>query len=171
MTFHSEKYDKIIAIDPDTQRSGVCLLDVKTKRVEVCALSFPKLLDYLMSKKAECTKSGESLCVVVEAGWINKSNWHVTRRDNLQSASAKGNATGRNHETGRKIVECAKHYKMNVIEVQPLRKIWKGNNRKITHEELSQFVSIPGRTSQDQRDAVLIAWCFAGLPVSVKTMR
>lgn len=171
MISHSEKYDKIIAIDPDTQKSGVCLLDVKTKRVEVCALSFPDLLDYLKDKRDEYANSGENLHVVVEAGWVNKSHWHVTRIDNLRSASAKGNATGRNHETGRKIVECAKHYKLNVIEVQPLRKIWRGNNRKITHEELSQFVSIPGRTSQDQRDAILIAWCFAGLPVRVRSAR
>lgn len=171
MTSHSEKCAKVIAIDPDTQKSGVCLLDVKTRKLEVCSLSFPKLLDYLKLKRDEYAKSGESLCVVVEAGWINKSNWHVTRRDNLQSASAKGNATGRNHETGRKIVECAKHYKMNVIEVQPLRKMWKGRDRKITHEEMAQFVDVPSRTSQDQRDAILIAWCFAGLPVRFRPAR
>lgn len=168
MIFHSEECDKVIAIDPDTQKSGVCLLDVKTKGVEVCSLSFPNLLDYLKLKRDECVKSGENLCVVVEAGWVNKSNWHITRRDNLQSASAIGDKVGRNHETGRKIVECAKHYKMSVVEVQPLQKVWKGRDRKITHEELSQFVSIPSRTSQDQRDAILLAWWIAGFPIKMK---
>lgn len=168
MTSHSEKCDRIIAIDPDTQKSGVCLLDVKTRKVEVCALSFPDLLDYLRLKRAECAKLGEKLCVVVEAGWINKSHWHKSANVNYHNAAAIGNKTGRNHETGRKIVECAKHYKMNVVEVQPLRKVWKGKDRKITHEELSQFVEIPSRTSQDQRDAILIAWCFAGLPVRIR---
>jgi hypothetical protein len=46
------------------------------------------------------------------------------------------------------------------------RNIWRGKDGKITHEELAAFTGITGRTNQEERDAMLIAWNYANLPLS-----
>jgi len=61
-----------------------------------------------------------------------------------------------------------KHYGIEVIEHFPLRKIWKGKDGKITQEELASFTGLKGRTNQDARDAALLAWSFANLPIRLK---
>ena len=162
------KYDNIIAIDPDVDKSGVAYLKTSTRQLEVSNLEFPLLLDYLQQAKNIREESKESLIVLVEAGWLIQSNWHLHRGDNLKTASAKGNSAGRNHETGRKVVEMCKHYGIEVIEHFPLRKIWKGKDGKITQEELASFTRLKGRTNQDARDAALLAWSFANLPIRLK---
>lgn len=163
-----KKYDNIIAIDPDVEKSGVAYLKVSTKQLEVSNMTFPDLLDYLQHSKKVRDESNESLIVVVEAGWLIQSNWHLTKKDNTRTASAKGNSAGRNHETGRKIVEMCKHYGIEVLEHFPLKKCWKGTDGKITHKELASFTGLTGRTNQDARDAALLAWCFAGFPIRLK---
>ena len=79
-----------------------------------------------------------------------------------------GNHTGRNHEVGRKIVEMCRHYGIEVVEQPPLRKIWKGKDGKITNEELQHLAIITDKTNQETRDAALIAWEYAGLPIRIK---
>lgn len=160
--------DNIIAIDPDVDRSGVAWLRPKTRRLECDALSFPELLDYLLSARRKCDECCESLMVVVEAGWLVRTHYHANRRDNYRSAAAKGNAVGRNHEIGRQIVQMCRHYDLEVVEQRPLRKIWAGPDRKITHRELTAFAPIANRrrTSQEMRDACLLAWNHAALPMS-----
>jgi hypothetical protein len=162
-----KKYNTIIAIDPDVDKSGVAFLEVATRKLEISSLAFPQLLDYLKFVKMENEKvkllggfnppPENRIIVVVEAGWLNCSNWHLKSSDTKRIASAKGNSTGRNHETGRKIVEIAKHYGFEVHEQVPLRKSWKGKDGKITHEELASFTGLIGKTNQDARDAALLA--------------
>ena len=51
-----------------------------------------------------------------------------------------------------------------------MTKHWKGDEGKITHEELSYIVGpLPKRTNQDQRDATILAWWYADLPIKIKT--
>ena len=152
----------ILAIDPDVERSGVAFLDHETKRTDVQGLSFPMLMDYLISNKHH----KQFFTVVVEAGWLNKSNWHLNYKDSKQLIAAKGNSVGRNHETGRKIIEMAKHYGYKVVEIKPMKTIWKAG--KISHEEISRFIpDFPKRSNQDVRDAALIAWIFAGFSIKI----
>jgi hypothetical protein len=163
-----KKYDHIIAIDPDVDKSGVAYLVPKTRKLSVKDYTFPVLLDYLQGAKRTIDKKNESLIVVVEAGWLSKANWHLRRYDNIRVASAKGNSTGRNHEVGRKIVEMCQHYELEVLEHFPLRKTWKGADGKITREELAYFTGFNKRSNQEMRDAALLAWAFAGLPIRAK---
>lgn len=165
MNLKKRKSDFIIAVDPDVEKSGVALLNIETRKLKVGSLSFPDLMDYLSSAKRQYMIRGKMITVVVEAGWLNKSNWHLGPRDTKAVAAAKGNATGRNHETGRKIIEMAKHIGLNVEEIKPLSKCWSGKDRKITQKELQSFTGLKGRTSQDMRDAALIAWVYAGFPI------
>lgn len=162
------KYDNIIAIDPDVEKSGVAYLKPSTRQLKVSNLEFPLLLEYLQKAKQKRDETKESLVVIVEAGWLIESNWHLHKGDNVRTASAKGNSAGRNHETGRKIVEMCRYYGLEVVEHIPLRKCWKGKDGKITHDELASFTGLKGKTNQDVRDAALLAWSFANLPIRIK---
>nr|DAD88326.1 MAG TPA: HOLLIDAY JUNCTION RESOLVASE [Siphoviridae sp. ctnks32] len=164
----SRKYDNIIAIDPDISKSGVAFLKPSTKQLEVSNLTFPQVVDYLNQAKSVRDKTGETLIVLVEASWLIKGIWHLSSWERRQRAASKGYDVGRNHETGKKIVEMCQHLEIEVLEHYPLRKCWKGKDGKITHEELSSFTGLTGRTNQDARDAALLAWSFANLPIRLK---
>ena len=155
----------IIGIDPDCDKSGVARLE--GNQLELSSLSFPELIDYLMRLKGAELNGGARVVVVVEASWRISTNWHTGRYDTIRTAARKGKDAGRCHEVGRKIVECARHYGLEVVEKLPLKKIWKGKDGKITHEELGAFARIPNRTNQEQRDAALLAWDHAGLPIRI----
>ena len=154
------------SIDPDKEKSGVAFLKVKTRQLEVTNLSFPLLLEYLQHAKAKRDETGESLIVVVEAGWMNKKSCFHAAQGKQAEKIAKD--VGANHETGRKIIEMCEHWGIEVLPHIPLLKCWKGKDRKITHEELASFTGIMGRTNQDARDAALLAWTYAGLPIRMK---
>lgn len=163
------KYDNIIAIDPDREKSGVAYLHPGSRRLEVSNLSFPLLLDYLKASKEEYERISESLIVVVEAGWkAKKSNYHAMMGHRAEKIAKD---VGANHETGRKIVEMCRYYGLEVEEHAPLPKCWQGRDRKITQEEPESFTGLHGRTNQDARDAALLAWMYAGLPIKVPSWR
>lgn len=159
-------YEYIIAIDPDCEKSGFAWLEVKTKSITVMSLDFPSLIDKLINGRGKISNT----IVVVEAGWLNESNWHLGKYDSKRVAAAKGNAVGRNHETGRKIIEMCKHHGIDVVEQKPLKKCWGSNDGKITHEEIAYFINgFPNRSNQEVRDAALIAWNYAGFPIRVNS--
>lgn len=160
------KYQNIIGIDPDAEKSGVAYLKPATRSLELTTLAFPDLLDYLQFCKARTVEFGESLIVIVEAGWmVEKSNYHPIQGHRAEKIAKD---VGRNHETGRKIAEMCRHWGIEILEHHPLRKMWKGKDGKITHDELASFTFITGRTNQESRDAALLAWEYAGLPILVK---
>lgn len=157
--------DYIIGIDPDCEKSGVAVLSVKTRRIDLYSMPFPVLIDFFV----DANERLENCLVLVEAGWMNQSNWHLHPKDSKAKAAAKGNAVGRNHETGRKIYEMARHYKIKILPVKPLRKCWKAKDGKISHDEIVHFIpSFPQRSNQETRDAALIAWNYAGFPIKIK---
>lgn len=167
-----KKYDNVIGIDGDVDKSGVAFLHVPTRKLEASTLTFPELLDYLQFVKKTSIEKNETVVVVVEASWLISHHWQTKRGDNQRVTARKGNSAGRNHEVGRKIVEMCEHYGLEVIEQRPLRKCWKGRDGKITADELNYILinggSLPiKRSNQEMRDAVLLAWNYAGLPIRV----
>lgn len=162
------KRDRVIGIDPDCDKSGVTELHIKSRSLNVTNLSFPLLVDYLKCMKEDFVdRQKESIIVVVEAGWMNESNWHATR-SNPAAAAKIGQNTGRNHEVARKIAEMARHIGLEVDEIRPLRKCWKGKDGKITQEELSKIVGgLDKRLNQDARDSCILSWVYAGLPIKL----
>lgn len=162
------QYNTVVAIDPDVERNGVARLDIGTRSLNITALPFPETLEYLHS-----LKSSSQTIVVIEAGWLNKSHWHHTRFDGVANAAAKGDAVGRNHETGRKIAEMCEYWKIPYRLVKPLalrvrgRNIWKGKDGKITAEEFKSITGYKGRTNQEGRDSGLLAWVTANLPIRI----
>jgi hypothetical protein len=160
------KYDTIIAIDPDVDKSGVAELSPLHRLLEVTSLSFPQLLDYLQTRKELSGTAKTTLLVVVEAGWMNTiSNYHTAAGRRGQRIAKN---VGANHKVGKMIVEMCEYYAIPVTTVKPLKKMWKGKDGKITQAEIASFTGITGRTNQEGRDAALIAWVYAGLPIKVK---
>jgi hypothetical protein len=161
-----KKYDTVIAIDPDIAESGVAELSPQHRLLEVTNLNFPQLIDYLQYRKKMSDTAHTSLVVVVEAGWLNAiSNYHTAAGRRGQRIAKN---VGANHQTGKHIVEMCRHYAIPVETIKPLKKTWKGKDGKITHEEIALFTGITGRTNQEERDAALIAWIYAGLPIRLK---
>ena len=125
------------------------------------------LIEYI--RQVYRTNLGKSIAVVVEASWHKTHNWHLNRRDTLGIAAKKGYDEGRNHEAGRKIIEMLNYYGIEVIEKEPLRKIWKGPDGKITHTEITAITGWDKkRSNQEERDAMLLAWDRSGLPIVIK---
>lgn len=145
----------IIGIDPDVEKNGVATVDKQTNEMQISTLAFPQLIEYLKDKNKDCT-----ILVLIEAGWLNHSNWHLSPKITIQKAAQIGNATGRNHETGRKIAEMCEYYKIPYKLIKPLKKIWRGTDGKISAAEFSRITGCKARTNQEMRDAGLIAWFY-----------
>lgn len=171
------KPDIVIGIDPDADKNGVATLFRESRLLEATSLTFPETLDYIRYVQSKARANAQTVKVIIEAGWLNKAHWHVGYNDSRQAAAAKGNAVGRNHETGRKIAEMCKHWEVPHELMKPLAlkvggvSIWRGKDGKITAEELTEITGLRGRTNQEARDAALIAWTWVGLPVSVGAKR
>jgi hypothetical protein len=150
------KIKTIVAIDPDVTKSGVTVLDVRSKSISTYAMAFPELIDFIYGFPDK-----ESIHIAVEAGWLNpKSNFHGYY-GNRGERIAKN--VGANHETGKKIIEMCEHKEYSVSLVKPLGKRWSGPKGKITHTELEGVLKRlkmnldKKRTNQDERDSILIA--------------
>lgn len=149
----------VIAIDPDSEKSGVGVVYRDTRQVMTYKHSFADLLHYLRQTK----DVGRDFEVVIEGGWLNKSNWHTTAKKGVQVAAEIGRRTGMNQQTGILLTEMCEDMDVHYTVVKPLRKCWRGRDGKITQAELERVTGqkLP-RMSQDQRDAVLLAWVYAG---------
>lgn len=165
-----KKYDYIIGIDPDSDKSGVATLRTSDKHIEVKTDEFPKLVQYLSFLKTMSETS--SVVVLVEASWLISHNWHANKWQSHSVAAEIGNKTGRNHQTGILIVQMAKYFGLEVQEIRPLKKCWRGTDGKISNDEISYFIpGFPKRSNPEQRDAALIAWNFAGYPIKLKPIQ
>lgn len=164
-----------VGIDPDVEASGIGIIDTTGAAgltVDFMTLPLPKLIDRL---EAIVRQAGpHPVRIFIEAGWLNKGNWHLNPRDNRQLAAAKGRQAGRNHQLGLDLCSLLDHRGIPHTEVLPLVKCWKGNDRKITHEELDTIVRrINGsgltrrRSNQEERDALLLAWVNSRLPITI----
>ena len=90
--------DVVIAIDPDVERNGFARLDVATRKMELSAIPFPELIAYLRAHKHHYDSKDMTLRVVIEAGWLNRGNWHLNPRDTKAVIAA-------SEELQRKLVE------------------------------------------------------------------
>ena len=158
-----------IGIDPDVDKNGVAIVERETRNLECAAMTFADTLGYLEWVAQRSAEVGTSVKVYVEAGWMCRTNWHLSKWDNRGQVVAKGVSQGRNEQVSRLLGEMCAHYEMDWQFIKPFRKVWQGKDRKITHAELCAVTGmVYGRTNQEMRDAALIAWVSAGLPVKIK---
>lgn len=164
-TMNKQQY--VVGIDPDTEKNGYAIIDLETKEVQVTTVTLPHLIEIVRNAQDKAEAKGKRLTVYVEAGWLCQSNWHIGWRDSKERAAAKGRSVGRNHQRGMDICEMLSYQGISVVQVAPLRKIWGGKDYKITHDELVEVVGPVQHTNQEGRDAALLAWVHAGLPVKL----
>lgn len=158
-------HDIIIGIDPDVEASGVATLIRRTKKIDATTMKLPALVDYLRRVRYPTL----TVAVVVEASWTTAHNFHSLPSDSKAVAAKKGYHVGRNHQIGIDIADIARHFSLDVRLQPPLRKIWKGKDRKITHEEICAITGYTAkRSNQEERDAMLLAWTSANLPIRIK---
>lgn len=175
----SRKLGYVIGIDPDIEKNGVACIDRNHRILRVQYLNFPETLEWVkkiynvfsFEAGERVSKGGEegSFMVYVEAGWLNKGNWHITesrygKRSPAAWAAAVGKSDGECSAVSKKLIECFEYYGIPVSPIKPLRKCWKGPDRKITHEELLNELklykvehSLKGRSNQEVRDSILIS--------------
>lgn len=157
-----------VGIDPDVDKSGLVVIDRQGRCIlHAEALDFPSAIGYLRSLKQEHAQDPLALLVVIEDSDVSV-NWHYSRSDTKGVIAAKGRSVGMCHATIRHLRECCEHLGLPVMMQQPLRKLWRGKDGKITQEEAALFMSgLPTRTNQEVRDAALLAWEVAGLPIRI----
>ncbi|RLL29043.1 hypothetical protein D9K80_17300 [Acinetobacter cumulans] len=131
----------IIGIDPDLTKSGVAILG---DSLELKTMTFAETVDLFRSRQNQIRK------VVIEAGWLNvKSNLHGRYGQSKSAGERIAKNVGENHATGKLLVEMAKSFKLNVIEVRPTR-------AKKNAEEFRRITGYAGRTNQEVRDAGML---------------
>lgn len=168
------KIGYVIGIDPDIDRCGVAVISKARRALEVDYLNFPETLERVKAVYSDWERqykdtAPQSFMVYVEAGWLNKGNWHVTDSRNGHFspsawAAAVGKSDGECSAVSKKLIECFEYYGIPVSPQKPLRKCWKGPDRKITHEELVKELelykvshNLGKRSNPEKRDAALIA--------------
>ena len=136
----------VVGIDPDIDRSGVAVKE--DGKIILHSLRFWDLFEFLSQMRPHK--------VVIEGGWLNKkSNFRLGKNGNVNARIGKN--VGANHEVGRKIVEMCEYLGLEYEVVKPLKKVWKGEGGKITHEEiLKHFKLNIKRSNQEERDALLL---------------
>lgn len=157
-----------MGIDPDVSASGLAVLDYSRREFQkVGSYPFPEIVDALALLAADKT-AGQEVTVVLEDSDLS-TNWHMSPRDSKAVAAAKGRSVGMCHATARHLKECAENFGLEVVGCRPLLKVWKGKDRKITHEEAAQFMKgLPAKSNQEGRDAALLAWAYADFPIRVR---
>ena len=168
------KIGYVIGIDPDIDRNGLAILQKSRRELEVYYTNFPETLEkvkevYAIWEEQYKEVAPNSFMVYVEAGWMNKGNWHVTESRNGHFspsawAAAVGKSDGECSAVSKKLIECFEYYGIPVTPMKPLRKCWKGPDRKITHEELLKELQtykvqhkLGKRSNQEVRDSVLLS--------------
>lgn len=134
-----------IGIDPDTKKNGVAFWYKDSQKLELENLTFFELFEAIKNLKRNFI-----IKVIVDAGWLNKSNFHVTGINKNINGKI-GERVGANHETGKKIVEMCEYLG---VEFE-LNKPTKSKVNKDTFEKLTGY---KGRTNQETRDAGMLVF-------------
>ena len=165
----SHREQIIIGIDPDTDRNGIAMIDMSTHKLQVQMLTFPILLDFIKEKYHQFAEIDKwDFKVVIEAGWMNHGNYHIKRCQGKQGIASLGVDQGRNEQVSRTIGQMMEHWGIPYEFKRPLPKCWHGADRKITKEEIEEItLQKLGRLNQEGRDAALLAWDYAGLPMRI----
>jgi hypothetical protein len=107
-------------------------------------MTFWELYDFLKT-------DSETTTVYIEAGWLNKGNWHLNRKMSLSIAAETGRRTGLNHAVGKLIEEMCIYLEIKYKLVRP-------SETKRNAIYFGKITGIKYRTNQEQRDAMMLIW-------------
>lgn len=137
------KQKLLIGIDPDVDKNGVGINH--NGQITLLNLKFFDLFDKLKDMRFY----DEPMLVIVEGGWLNQGNWHKIQQGKASLNAKIGEKTGRNHETGRKIIEMLEYLNIKHLVVKP-------TNQKVNAKIFKMMTKYEGRTNQEQRDAYML---------------
>ena len=135
---------RIIGIDPDVDKSGVCIVN---EMLQIERLTTMDLVDLfvLIESMSDC----RDIKVIVEAGWMNKTNFHVSGMDSVWKSAKIGSHVGANHEIGRQIIKFCEKVGVEYHAIKP-----KGH--KMNALDFKKRSGWTKRTNQEMRDAYKI---------------
>lgn len=136
-----------IGIDPDSEKSGVAIA-VNGKIIDLKTMRFADLMCFFNEKKEIIEM------VVVEAGWLNKSNWHAVPGVTIRKAAAIGNDIGRNHQTGILIAEMCDSLNIRCRLYRPRKR----NNVKNNAEFFNKITGWEKKSNPETRDAAMLVF-------------
>lgn len=134
-----------IGVDPDVNKNGVGFYYKDRKKLALENLTFFELFDAIKQLKVRY-----NITVIIDAGWLNKSNFHVIGTNKNVNGKI-GERVGANHETGRKIAEMCDYLGVAYELHRPTRS-------KVNKEVFEQITGYKGRTNQETRDAGLLVF-------------
>lgn len=153
-----------IAIDPDIRLSGIAIVD-NNHGGSVLHASAESFADTLKLIRRAADEVGELTVVMEDTG--TDAVFHLPPRAKPSVAAKMGVAIGRNRQVADDICSVLIADGINVRRVKPLRKIWRGADKKISRKELAAITGYDARVNQDVRDAVLLAWAYSGLNIRI----
>ena len=141
----------LIGIDPDVNKSGVCILRncniTKRLTMQLYDVDFTILIKMLTTINSEYE---QELIVFIECGFLNKSNWHLRPGDKAKYGSKIGTKIGANHQVSKLLIEHCRYNEIQYREIRP-------GKSKLTHKEFSTVTGFEyARTNQEQRDAAML---------------
>lgn len=162
----SSSYTHIIGIDPDSKASGCAILDIATRELTLSTQPFFLLTVLLDDFRTSETVLKRKTLVVLENAYGTTHNWHYSPKDTRGTIAKKGYSIGLCAQTYNLLLSYTKERGLDYIEQSPLVKLWRGADRKITHEELVSYCkrnritlhpANQRRSNQEERDAALLA--------------
>lgn len=173
-------HNLIIGIDPDTEASGWACIDLEDRTILLETNPLHAILDLLSEFRTEINQGYLDIeytyRFVVEDIWSTAHNWHTSPRDSHRVVAKKGYHLGRCSMIGEVIRDAISRKGFPLICQPPLAKIWRGTDRKITHEEFVEVckrhrLTIDkrhlNRTNQEERDAGLLAIHHLNTPIRI----
>lgn len=134
---------KIIGIDPDVDKSGVCIVN---EMLQIERLTTMDLVDLFVLIEG---MRDYDIRVIVEAGWMNKTNFHVRGMDNAWKSAKIGSHVGANHEIGRQIIKFCEKVGIECHAITP-------RGHKMNALDFKKRSGWTKRTNQEMRDAYKI---------------
>ena len=138
----------LIGIDPDVDKSGVCIMI--NGRIDILKTSdFFKLFDELNDADWFASLHDLPIMVYVECGFLNKGNWRVNSKQSQSAAAKTAENVGRNHETAKKICEMCSYLGIKFEQIRPTK-------AKINAKTFKSITKWEGQTNQEKRDAAML---------------
>lgn len=159
-------YTHIIGIDPDSKASGCAILDIEKRELTLSTQPFFLLTELLDNFRTSETVLKRKTLIVLENAYGTTHNWHYSPKETRGTIAKKGYSIGLCAQTYNLLLSYTRERGLDYIEQSPLVKLWRGTDRKITHEELVSYckhnritlhAANMKRSNQEERDAALLA--------------
>lgn len=129
---------KLIGIDPDIDKNGIAVST--NNEFRLYNLNFFDTIDLIDKEKADL--------VIIEGGWLNKGNWHTSKKGTAALNAKIGGYVGANQAVGKLLVQYCERNKIAYDLIKPVRS-------KLDHSKFNLYVECK-RSNQEVRDAAML---------------